>query len=86
MSHALEGQRHDFFIELAQKGDIDVVFFGRTTTEMWWWPARGKGVWDRELRLAEGRELRVAGNTPRQPRVADAERRAGRLSGEARSP
>ena len=49
LSHALEGQRHDFFIELAQKGDIDLVFFGRTTTEMWWWPARGKSVWDREL-------------------------------------
>jgi hypothetical protein len=49
LSHALEGQRHDFFIGLAQKGDIDVVFFGRTATEMWWWPARGKSVWDREF-------------------------------------
>jgi beta-lactamase regulating signal transducer with metallopeptidase domain len=49
LSHALEGQRHDFFIELAQKGDIDVVFFGTTATEMWWWPRRGKSVWDREF-------------------------------------
>jgi beta-lactamase regulating signal transducer with metallopeptidase domain len=49
LSHALEGQRHDFFIELAQKGDIDVVFFGATTTEMWWWEQRGKTVWDREF-------------------------------------
>jgi beta-lactamase regulating signal transducer with metallopeptidase domain len=49
LSHALEGQRHDYFIELAQKGDIDVVFFGATTTEMWWWAQRGKTAWDREL-------------------------------------
>lgn len=49
MSHALEGQRHDLFIELAQKGDIDIVFFGTTETEMWWWPARGRTVWDREF-------------------------------------
>jgi beta-lactamase regulating signal transducer with metallopeptidase domain len=49
LSHALEGQRHDFFIELAQKGDIDLVFFGTTTTEMWWWERRGKRAWDREL-------------------------------------
>jgi hypothetical protein len=48
LSHALEGQRHDLFIELARKGDIDLVFFGTTTTEMWWWD-RGKSVWDREL-------------------------------------
>ena len=49
LSHALEGQRHDLFIELAQKGDIDLVFFGTTSTEMWWWPRRGRSVWDREL-------------------------------------
>ncbi len=30
LSHALEGQRHDQFIDLAQKGDIDLVFFGTT--------------------------------------------------------
>ena len=49
LSHALEGQRHDFFIERAKKGDIDLVFFGPTATEMWWWPRRGKNVWDREF-------------------------------------
>ena len=49
LSHALEGQRHDFFIDLAKNGDIDVVFFGATATEMWWWPRRGKSVWDREF-------------------------------------
>jgi beta-lactamase regulating signal transducer with metallopeptidase domain len=49
LSHALEGQRHDLFVDLARKGDIDVVFFGTTSTEMWWWPARGKSVWDRAL-------------------------------------
>jgi hypothetical protein len=47
LSHALEGKRHDLFIDLAQKGDIDIVFFGSTNTEMWWWPDRGRGVWDR---------------------------------------
>ena len=46
LSHALEGQRHDHFIDLAQKGDIDLVFFGTTATEMWWWPNRGRAAWD----------------------------------------
>jgi len=47
LSHQLEGQRHDHFIELARKGDIDLVFFGTTETEMWSWPDRGQKVWDR---------------------------------------
>jgi hypothetical protein len=44
---ALEAERHDRFIERAQKGDIDIVFFGTTDTEMWSWPDRGRSVWDR---------------------------------------
>jgi beta-lactamase regulating signal transducer with metallopeptidase domain len=47
LSHQLEGQRHDYFIALAQVGDIDLVFFGATEAEMWWWPNRGRSVWDR---------------------------------------
>jgi len=45
----LEGQRHDFFIGRAQEGDIDIVFFGTTATEMWLWRDRGRSVWDKEL-------------------------------------
>jgi hypothetical protein len=44
---ALEGEHHDRFIDRAQKGDIDIVFFGTTDTEMWSWPDRGRPVWDR---------------------------------------
>ena len=47
LTHKLEGQRHDRAIDIARKGDIDVVFFGTTNTEMWSWPDRGRGVWDR---------------------------------------
>ena len=47
LTHQLEAQRHDSFIALAQKGNIDLVFFGTTETEMWSWPDRGRGVWDR---------------------------------------
>jgi hypothetical protein len=43
---ALEGQRHDRFIDRARAGDIDIVFFGATDTEMWLWPDRGRSVWD----------------------------------------
>jgi hypothetical protein len=50
---ALEGGRHDKFIERARAGNIDLVFFGATDTEMWSWPDsilggvdRGKRVWD----------------------------------------
>jgi len=46
---ALEGAHHDRFIERAQAGDIDIVFFGTTETEMWSWPDRGRSVWDRTL-------------------------------------
>jgi hypothetical protein len=44
---ALEGEHHDRFIDRAQKGDIDIVFFGTTDTEMWSWTDRGRAVWDR---------------------------------------
>jgi beta-glucosidase len=43
----LEGERHDTFIARARAGDIDVVFFGTTSTEMWSWRDRGRSVWDR---------------------------------------
>jgi beta-glucosidase len=50
---ALEGGHHDKFIERARAGNIDLVFFGATDTEMWSWPDsilggvdRGKRVWD----------------------------------------
>jgi beta-lactamase regulating signal transducer with metallopeptidase domain len=46
---ALEGGHHDRFIERAQAGDIDIVFFGTTETEMWHWPDRGRSVWDSTL-------------------------------------
>ena len=48
---ALEGRHHDNFIERARAGDIDIVFFGMTETEMWHWPDRGRSVWDWTLGL-----------------------------------
>jgi beta-lactamase regulating signal transducer with metallopeptidase domain len=45
----LEGAHHDRFIDRARAGDIDIVFFGTTETEMWNWPDRGRSVWDRTL-------------------------------------
>jgi hypothetical protein len=44
---SLEAQHHDRFIDRARAGGIDVVFFGTTSTEMWSWRDRGRGVWDR---------------------------------------
>jgi len=29
-----------------ETGNLDVVFFGPTDTEMWFWPDRGRSVWD----------------------------------------
>jgi hypothetical protein len=48
---ALEGGHHDKFIERGRAGDIDIVLFGTTDTEMWNWPDRGRSVWDRTLGL-----------------------------------
>lgn len=64
LSHALEGQRHDLFIEIAQKGDIDLVFFGTTSTEMWWWDRRGRSVWDRELAPLKAANFGAQGTHP----------------------
>jgi len=44
-----EGERHDSFIDRAQAGDIDLVFFGTTSTEMWSWTDRGRSVWDQRF-------------------------------------
>ena len=55
MTPGLEGERHDRFIDRARSGDIDIVFFGSTATEMWLWQDRGRSVWDQtfgSLRVA----------------------------------
>jgi beta-lactamase regulating signal transducer with metallopeptidase domain len=65
LSHALEGQRHDLFIELARKGDIDFVLFGTTDAEMFWWPARGKSVWEREFGAMKAANFGAQGTSPR---------------------
>jgi beta-lactamase regulating signal transducer with metallopeptidase domain len=43
---AHEGERHDRFIDRARAGNLDIVFFGQTDTEMWLWSDRGRSVWD----------------------------------------
>jgi GDSL-like Lipase/Acylhydrolase family len=53
----LEGDRHDRFIRRAQAGDIDIVFFGTTATEMWMWPDRGRSVWDRTFGSLKGADF-----------------------------
>jgi lysophospholipase L1-like esterase len=65
LTHALEGQRHDHFIDLAQKGDIELVFFGTTETEMWSWAERGRAVWDRELAGRKAANFGSQGTNPR---------------------
>lgn len=46
---AYEGERHDRFITRARAGDIEIVFFGSTETEMWLWQDRGRSVWDQKF-------------------------------------
>ncbi|HZL96849.1 MAG TPA: M56 family metallopeptidase, partial [Vicinamibacterales bacterium] len=64
LSHQLEAQRHDYFIELAQAGDIDLVFFGTTEAEMWWWPSRGRSVWDRAFGSIKAANFGSQGTQP----------------------
>jgi beta-lactamase regulating signal transducer with metallopeptidase domain len=47
----LEAGHHDRFIDRARAGDLDIVFFGKTETEMWRWPDRGRRIWNRTLGL-----------------------------------
>jgi beta-lactamase regulating signal transducer with metallopeptidase domain len=65
LAHDLEGQRHDLFISLAQKGDIDMVFFGTTETEMWWWPDRGRTTWDEAFGSLKAANFGSQGTTPK---------------------
>src|SRR4051812_5879993 len=52
------------FIELARKGDIDLVFFGTTETEMWSWPDRGRNVWDRAFGSLKAANFGSQGTQP----------------------
>jgi beta-lactamase regulating signal transducer with metallopeptidase domain len=65
LARALEAQRHDTFIDLAKKGDIDLVFFGTTETEMWSWKDRGRALWDREFAARNGANFGSQGTSPK---------------------
>jgi hypothetical protein len=74
LTHALEAQRHDKFIEIARAGDIDLVFFrhdvhGNVVVER----SRPQRVGPR-IRHAEGCELRLARLAVQEPAVAYAKR------------
>jgi hypothetical protein len=56
---------HDDFIARARQGDIQLVFFGTTETEMWLWPDRGRVVWDRELAPRKAADFGSQGTTPK---------------------
>jgi beta-lactamase regulating signal transducer with metallopeptidase domain/lysophospholipase L1-like esterase len=45
----LERMRHERAVKQAQAGNIDVVFFGDSDMEFWFWKERGLSVWQREL-------------------------------------
>jgi GDSL-like lipase/acylhydrolase family protein len=60
----LEGERHDRFIDRARAGDIDIVFFGDTATEMWRWPDRGRSVWDRAFGSRNAADFGTQGTRP----------------------
>jgi hypothetical protein len=65
LTHELEGRRHDRAIDLARQGGIDVVFFGTTGTEMWSWPDRGRGVWDRAFASIKAANFGSQGTQPK---------------------
>ena len=56
---------HDDFIARARQGDIQLVFFGTTETEMWLWPDRGHVVWDRELAPRKAAGFGSMGTSPK---------------------
>jgi beta-lactamase regulating signal transducer with metallopeptidase domain len=75
----LAAERHDTFIELARNASpcsasprsgcrtgegIDIVFFGTTNTEMFWWPDRGLDVWSQTLGLHKAVNFGSQGTSP----------------------
>jgi hypothetical protein len=75
----LEAQRHDLFIDLAQSAapcpgsprsackdgeSIDIVFFGTTNTEMFWWPDRGMKVWEEAFAARKAANFGSQGTDP----------------------
>ena len=59
-----EGERHDLFIDRSKAGNIDIVFFGDTATEMWSWPDRGRTVWDRAFGSRKAANFGSQGTRP----------------------
>jgi hypothetical protein len=72
----IEAPRHDVFIERAKKasscsgaplsekchpGGIDLVLFGSTPAEMWWWSDRGMPVWEKAFASRKAVNFGTAG-------------------------
>ena len=52
--------RHDALVKLAQKGDIDVAFFGDSLTDFW--ATDGKKVWEKEYAPLKAANFGIGGD------------------------
>jgi lysophospholipase L1-like esterase len=55
--------RHQSFLEVARKGDIDLLFVGDSITDWWRQAARGLPVWDEYFTPLKAANFGIAGDT-----------------------
>jgi lysophospholipase L1-like esterase len=55
--------RHQSFLEIARKGNIDLLFVGDSITDWWRQPARGESVWNATFAPLNAANFGIAGDT-----------------------
>ena len=57
-----EMKMHLQFLDLAKKGDIDLLFIGDSITDFWRRPDRGKAVWDQYFAPLKAANFGISGD------------------------
>src|SRR5687768_18613214 len=55
--------RHQAFLEIARRGNIDLLFVGDSITDWWAQPARGLSVWNEYFASMKSANFGIAGDT-----------------------
>jgi lysophospholipase L1-like esterase len=63
LSRPLLVLRHQEFVRRAQAGDLDLVFFGDSSTDFWRYEGRGKAVWDSAYARLRSANFGIEGST-----------------------
>lgn len=54
--------RHEGFVEIARKGNVDLLFLGDSITDAWRTAGKGKEIWDREFAPLRAANFGISGD------------------------